>query len=104
LLEFPRTAVAGVAGRGKDLRRGLAGIEVRLRLRRERCEREGCSNHPRQDLIDPWHGYPSVAAGFCAPATMICCEFLAKKGLTLLAALFPRIAAQSSCRRGRTLF
>jgi hypothetical protein len=35
---------------------------------------------------------------------MVCCAFLAKKGLTLLAALFTRIAAQSSCRHGRTLF
>jgi hypothetical protein len=28
LLEFPRTAVAGVAGGGENLRRGLAGIQV----------------------------------------------------------------------------
>ena len=37
LLKFSRTAVASVAGGGKNLRRGLAGIEVGLGVNRESC-------------------------------------------------------------------
>src|SRR6187401_1794030 len=50
-------------------------------MRRKRCARERCGDHPRQDLTDPWHGYPSVAAGFCAGHHDLL-PILAKKGLT----------------------
>jgi hypothetical protein len=63
LPEFPRTAVAGVAGGGENLRRGLSGIEVGLGVNRESCGGKRCSGDPRQNLTNPRHGYPSVTTG-----------------------------------------
>src|SRR5205823_13729631 len=46
-LELPRTAVAGVAGVGEDLRRRLAGVEVRLGAGVRGGDRERSAENPR---------------------------------------------------------
>jgi hypothetical protein len=46
LLEFTRAAVAGIAGTGKNLRRGLAGIKVGLGVRRESRNGKRCGDQP----------------------------------------------------------
>src|SRR5215510_918925 len=56
--DFPRTAVAGVAGVGEDLRGGLAGIEVCLGPRRMRRRQGGGGDDPRHDQSNPRHDEP----------------------------------------------
>jgi hypothetical protein len=46
LPELARTAVAGIASIRENLRGGLAGIEIRLGLRREHGHQGGGADHP----------------------------------------------------------
>jgi hypothetical protein len=46
---FPRTAVARAAGIGEYLRGRLAGVEIRLGLRRRIRRRQGGRDDPRHD-------------------------------------------------------
>jgi hypothetical protein len=47
--------MAGVAGIGEDLRGGLASIQIRLSVSRQRSHEEGSPERPRFDSIAPRH-------------------------------------------------
>jgi hypothetical protein len=91
---FPRTAVARVAGIGENLRGRLAGVEIRLGLRRRIRRHGGSGDDPRHDSSNPRHDQSSITAD--AEATF-CFEFLAKRGCDLSAPSWPGISFLTSC-------
>src|SRR5712691_5916142 len=76
-LQLARAAMAGIAGVGKNLRRRLAGIQVRLRLgRRRRPKRK--ADQPRHDPIKPRH-HDLLATTSACRSPPYCPKFLAEK-------------------------
>jgi hypothetical protein len=73
LLEFPRTAVAGVAGIGENLRGDLPASRFDWACAGHRHP-DGGDHHPR--LTDPT---PALAAARASDWRYVCFEFLAKE-------------------------
>src|SRR5262249_47714951 len=78
--DFPRTAVAGVAGVGEDLRGGLAGIEVCLGPRRMSRRQRGGGKDPRHDQRHPRADESSITT---EPEAPLYFEFWPKRGCDL---------------------
>src|SRR6516225_3872403 len=91
---FPRAAVARVAGIGEYLRGRLPGVEIRLGLRRRIRRHGGSGDDPRHDSSNPRHDQSSITAD---AETTFCFEFLAKRGCDLSAPSWPSISFLTSC-------